>query len=177
VSLVVCNITRDEAFAFVDAHHRHHSAPIQWLFGVAACRESGGEILGVAIVERPKARMLQDGWTCEVTRLASAGERNVCSLLYGACRRGAIALGWPHGITYTRADEPGSSLLASGWRRSAEVDGRSWDTPSRPRTDKTEIIDRVRWEFGESPKWARPRFEAPGNGLVQTSIFDIKEAG
>ena len=46
---------------------------------------------------------------------------------------------------YTRADEPGTSLRASGWWAVARVRGRQWDTPSRRRAPR-EAVDRVRWE-------------------------------
>jgi hypothetical protein len=68
-------------------------------------------------------------------------------MLHGAMRRLAVNLGYdPRRVyTYTRADEPGTSLHAAGWVRDGEVKGRSWDTPSRRRDDKSEVIDKVRW--------------------------------
>ncbi len=51
-------------------------------------------------------------------------------------------------ITYTRGDEPGTSLRAAGWRRVADRPARSgWDTPSRPHEDKgDDHVARVLWE-------------------------------
>lgn len=57
--------------------------PFWWL--AAAHHRSMGP--RVAIVGRPVARHLDDGWTLEVTRLATDGSANACSALYGAAWR------------------------------------------------------------------------------------------
>jgi len=90
--------------------------------------------------------MLDDGYTAEVTRLTTDGTRNVCSLLYGAARRAARALGYRRLITYTLATESGTSLVASGWKATATSSGGSWSVPSRPRVDKHPTVAKVRWE-------------------------------
>src|SRR5574341_91514 len=38
-------------------------------------------------VGRPVARLCADGWTAEVTRVATDGAKNACSMLYSACWR------------------------------------------------------------------------------------------
>ena len=58
-----------EATAFIERHHRHHKPPRGGLFAMAC--SSGSRVVGVAIVGRPVARHLQDGFTAEVIRLAS----------------------------------------------------------------------------------------------------------
>jgi hypothetical protein len=66
--------------------------------------------VGVAIVGHPvSSRLRAQGWL-EVTRVATNGTRNACSALYGAAVRA-----YPRVVTYTRADEPGTSLRAAGW--------------------------------------------------------------
>lgn len=114
-------------------------------------RRSGHELcyLRAYRVGRPVARGLQDGWTAEVLRLCTTGTRNACSFLYGACWRAARALGYTKLVTYTLASETGGSLRASGWRVVAEVKGREWTTPSRPR-DPSHPQDRLRWELAAS---------------------------
>lgn len=142
--LRACTIKR--AKLFVEAHHRHLPKVTGALF--AAAVDQGHVRVGVVVVSRPKARHLDDGETCEVTRVAiddDTGKRNACSMLYGAARRAAQALGYSKIITYTRADEPGTSLKAAGWTAVAEVDGESWDRDARPR-DEAEVVDRIRWE-------------------------------
>lgn len=130
-----------EANAFVRAHHRHHKPVIGHLFSIGAATSDsldGGarKIVGVAIVGRPVARGRDDGVTAEITRLATDGTHNACSFLYGASARAAFALGFKRIGTYILASEPGTSLSAAGWRQIAEVRGRSWSCPSRPRVDK-----------------------------------------
>lgn len=95
---------------------------------------------------RPVARHNDDGWTCEVTRVATDGCKNACSALYGAAWRAAKALGYRRLITYTLASEPGTSLRAAGWRVIGQVKGRSWWTPTRPRFDKHPTLDKIAWE-------------------------------
>lgn len=140
-------VRQADAAAFVNQHHRHHIAPRGHVFCLAIA--DGDQIRGVAIVGRPVARFLDDGFTLEVTRTCVLPETpNANSMLYGASWRAARALGYRRLITYTRADEPGTSLRAAGWRVLAERRKRpGWDRPSRPRIDKTEFgIQRTLWE-------------------------------
>ena len=144
MTLAIVPVTMQDAREWVNRHHRHHRAPEGGLFALAVA--VGDEIKGVAIVGRPVARALQDGWTAEVTRVAVIeGVPNACSKLYAACWRAARALGWRRLITYTLASEPGTSLVAAGWKIVGQVKGRSWDTPSRPRIDDRPLDDKVRW--------------------------------
>ena len=107
--------------------------------------DDDGRCRGVALVGRPVARLLDDGWTLEVNRIATDGCENACSALYGAARRVARELGYAKLITYIREDEPGISLRAAGWTFEEPIRARSWNMPGRPRTDKTEIVRRGRW--------------------------------
>jgi hypothetical protein len=137
--------TRDEANVFVDGHHRHSDRVGGHLFALSAA--IGDRVVGVAIVGRPKARMLQDGLTAEVVRLTTDGTRNACSFLYGAAWRVARAMGFRKLITYTLRTEPGVSLRASGWRVVGEVDAESWDRDERPRVDTRPLQEKLRWEI------------------------------
>lgn len=139
-------VTLREANAFVAQHHRHHRA----VRGCIACVgvERGDALVGVAIVGRPVSRVLAaQGRTAEVTRLCSDGSRNACSMLYGAAWRAARALGYQRLITYTLAEEPGTSLRAAGWRFDGEAGGGSWSCPSRPRVDKAPTGVKHRWQI------------------------------
>lgn len=134
-----------EAAAFVSAHHRHHTPPIGHLFSIGAFR--GADLVGVVIVGRPVARARDDGQRAEVTRLCvTDGEPNACSFLYGKAAKAALAMGFRRIGTYTLARESGASLRAAGWVAISEVKGRSWDTPSRRRTDKHPTEDKTLWE-------------------------------
>jgi hypothetical protein len=143
--MTIVPTTIKEAKAFVDLHHRHNDVPTGALFAVAVA--DGEKVRGVAIAGRPVARGLQDGWTIEITRVCTDGARNACSMLYGAIRRAAIALGYKRVITYTLDSENGASLKASGFRVVADVrGGRTWDCRSRPRVDTTPTQAKLRWE-------------------------------
>jgi L-amino acid N-acyltransferase YncA len=144
VSLVVTPITLREANAFVAQHHRHHD-PARGCICVLACSE-GDVVRGVAIVSRPVARHLQDGFTAEVVRLCTDGARNACSLLYGAAWRACRALGYRRLVTYTLPEEGGASLRAAGWKCIGEAGGGSWSSPSRPRVDTHPLQVKLRWE-------------------------------
>lgn len=137
-------ITLAEANAFVKENHRHHRPVVGHKFSVSV--SSNGVVRGVAIIGRPVARGLDNGWTLEVTRVATDGAKNACSMLYGASWRAAKALGYKKLITYTLASEPGTSLYAAGWRVVGEVKGRSWSCQSRPRVDLYPQQDKLRWE-------------------------------
>lgn len=140
-------ITLQEAREFVAEHHRHHPAPQGGRFAIGAFDKDQGTVCGVVIVGNPVARILHDEWTCEVTRLCVLDHvRNCCSFLYGAAWRAARQLGYRRLITYTLQTESGDSLRGAGFHIVGEVKGRSWHTPSRPRVDKTPLLDKWRWE-------------------------------
>lgn len=143
LDIVPCEL--EDANAFVKQHHRHHLEVVGHKFSQAAVNPHG-EIVGVAITGRPNNKTLDDGWTLEVTRNCTDGTKNAASILYGASRRATFALGYRKLITYTGKTEPGTSLLAAGFKVVGEVKGRSWNCKSRPRVDKHEPQDRLRWE-------------------------------
>jgi hypothetical protein len=142
--LTAVPMTLREADAYVDAMHRHHKAPQGGLFAIGA--SDGDAIVGVVIVGKPVARMLADGWTCEVTRLATDGSRNACSMLYRAAWRAARAMGYRRLVTYTLPEEGGSSLRAAGFLLIGEAGGGSWSRESRPRVDLHPTQQKLRWE-------------------------------
>lgn len=136
-------ITYREACAFIAQHHRHHLPPHRWKFGVAV--NDGERVVGVATVCTPVARMLDDGYTAEVSRNCTDGTPHVASMLYGACWRAARALGFRRIITYTLASEAGTSLRAAGWRVLYQTSGGEWTRPSRPRVVKAPTEAKTLW--------------------------------
>ena len=138
-------ITFPEACAFIREYHRHHAPPQGWKFGIAVAQDET-KIVGVVTVGRPVARYLNDGLTLEVTRLCTDGTPHACSMLYAAAWRAARALGYKRLITYTLDTEPGTSLIAAGWKAVGQVQGRSWSCQSRPRVDTHPLQDKIRWE-------------------------------
>lgn len=147
VALHLVPVSFADACAFVTEHHRHREPPVgmKFCFGVAT---DDRVLRGVAIVGRPIARHLDDGYTLDVIRTATDGTPNANSCLYGAAWRAAKALGYSRLVTYTQAGESGASLRAAGWRVVAQRKARSgWDMPSRPREDRgTGGVQRFLWE-------------------------------
>ena len=133
-----------DAAAFVSEHHRHHTPPTGHKFSIGAFE--GDRLCGVVIVGRPVGRGRDDGLTLEITRLCTDGTKDACSFLYGKASKAALALGYRRIGTYTLKSEPGTSLVAAGWKIVGEVTGRSWDTPSRRRTDRHPTEPKWLWE-------------------------------
>jgi len=144
--LEITPISLAEANAFVENYHRHHRPVPGAKFCIAVSNES--TVHGVAIVGRPVARKLDDGWTLEVNRVCTDGARNACSMLYGAAWRAAKALGFRRLITYTLPEEGGASLRATGWRLLGERGGGNWNVPTRPRIDTAAVLrgQKLLWE-------------------------------
>src|SRR5689334_25272893 len=142
--LSIVPITLAEANEFVYEHHRHHAPVPGAKFCVAVASQD--KIVGVAIVGRPVARMLDDGWTLEVNRTCTDGTKNVNSMLYGACQRVAFGLGYRKLITYTLPMESGVSLTAAGWRCIGEAGGGKWGRANRPRVDIHPTQTKLKWE-------------------------------
>lgn len=139
-------ITLDEANTLVVHWHRHNKPLMGSKFCIGVLDEADGRVCGAAIVGRPVARLLDDGVSLEVNRCVTDGTPNACSALYGAVTRIAKALGYLRIFTYTRIDEPGTSLRAVGWiLDNPAIRARSWNMPGRVRIDSTEIIGRQRW--------------------------------
>ena len=68
---------------YVRKHHRHSKTVVGCKFCIAAVNDDN-QIIGVAIVGRPIARKLDDGYTGEIVRTCTEGTKNVNSFLYGA---------------------------------------------------------------------------------------------
>jgi hypothetical protein len=131
LSLKLAPVTLAQARDFVRQHHRHNRVPAGHKFSVGV--ELDGRLVGVAIVGRPVAPHLDDGRAVEITRLCTDGTRNACSMLYGAARRAAMALGHGPVYTYTLPEEGGASLRAAGFTLDKQDSGgpaRWWH--SRP---------------------------------------------
>jgi len=128
------------ACAEVKRLHRHLPLVVGGLF--ASSVYVGGELVGVGIASLPKARMSCDGFTVEITRIATSGQRNACSKLYGALLRASSAVGYRRAITFTRLDEPGASLRAAGFADDGITHDQSWSRPSRVRAEHKSQVRR-----------------------------------
>lgn len=165
------------ANAFVGRFHRHNAPVVGAVLSIAVADDEG-VVRGVAIVGRPVARMLQDGWTAEVTRTCTDGTRNANSMLYGACWRAAKALGYRRLVTYTQHSETGASLRAAGWQQAASLKARpGWSAPSRPADNsKYDSTDRWRWEIATSDVPPAPPRLLGGDMGDGATLFDFGEA-
>lgn len=145
-------ITQEDAFKYVQRHHRHHKAPTGSIFQIAA--SDGEKIVGVITVGRPLSKYLDkgmgDGFTAEVNRLCTDGTKNCCSFLYAAAWRVARNLGYKRLITYILASESGGSLEASGWKKLYQTRGGKWDSKKRPRIDKHPTEPKIMFEMDRS---------------------------
>jgi hypothetical protein len=148
MSLRLCPVSLAQANEHVAAWHRHNQPVVGHKFSVGVCDDQG-VLRAVGIAGRPVARHFDDGDTIEVNRVASDGTPNACSMLYGALARASFALGYRRVVTYTQADEPGSSLRAAGWRVIAQRPPKvGWSVPSRPRPDDHyKSMPRQLWEM------------------------------
>ena len=115
MTLRIVPVDLKTANRFVARLHRHSRPVVGHKFAVAVA-DPDGTLRGVAIVGRPVAPRLDDGNAVEITRVCTDGTKNACSMLYGAARRAARALGHAPIYTYTLPEEGGASLRAAGFR-------------------------------------------------------------
>ena len=135
MKLELMPMTLREANHFVEQFHRHNGRTSRdgGKFAIGATCQ--GELVAVAIVGRPLARMLDDSVTAEVLRVCTRSEapRNSNSFLYAACWRAWRAMGGKKLVTYTLASESGDSLRGAGWKVIAECSQGSWSREYRER--------------------------------------------
>ena len=146
VPLWVVPCHQRDAHAFIALHHRHHRPPVSEVLRVAVVDDTGA-VRGVATAGRPVARMLDDGRTLEVTRVATDGALNACSLLYTALRNGALALGYTKILTYTLPQEGGASLRAAGWTNDGTRETGAWAHTAGPRANDWPLTAKTRWVY------------------------------
>lgn len=145
--LTPVRVTWGQASEFVAYHHRHLPRVVGGKFWLGVATRDR-VLRGVVIVGRPVARSYDDGRTLEVTRVATDGTKNACSVLYAAARRATFALLYDRLITYTQEGESGASLRGAGWQVLAQRPPRpGWDVPSRPRESRgVDGVQRTLWE-------------------------------
>ena len=129
---------------FVAAYHRHNKPVTGHKFSIALFYDD--KLVGVAICGRPVARMADDGLTLEVLRVCTDGTRNANSMLYARVKRIAQLMGYRKVLTYTLAEESGSSLRAVGAQKNGIVKPREWSREKRKReTQKVYKKEKIRW--------------------------------
>jgi len=165
------------ARTFIDRHHAHCDAPAAWRFGTSCW--NGGTMIGVVTVGNPVARGLCKRGVLEVNRLCirrdipRALAWNAASKLYGWSAREAECRGWSHIVTYTRADEDGTSIQAAGWTKEATVRGRGWHSRRRNRSNRNGFIDKVRWGKALRARVTKPDWRPPPNIGTSANIDQV----
>lgn len=137
---------------FVERHHRHSARTNNDGGKYAIGLEHDGQLVGVAIVGRPTARMLQHGsdeFPAELTRLCTSpgAPKGAGSKLYSRAKRIWQLMGGTHFHTYTLKRESGETMRGAGLSEpAAEVPADAWTRPSRPRRARAiEAEDKLRW--------------------------------
>lgn len=139
----VAPCTVKQARKYVAAWHRHLPDIQGGLFAARVVVD--GETRGVAIAGNP-SRVWQGTGRILIARVATLGVRNGCSRLYAALARAAEALGYLEAWTYTLPEEPGTSLLASGFVDMGLTDvNAEWDRVGRRREPAAKPGQKRRW--------------------------------
>lgn len=145
--LRVIPLTLAEANAAIESLHRHHARVVGHRFSIGVV-DGDNHLRGACVVGRPVARMTNQATVAEVTRLVTDGHANACSCLYAAAARACQAMGFDRIQTFILATEPGTSLLAAGWRCEGPTAGGDWNRPSRGGR-------RVDQPMGAKVKWSK----------------------
>jgi hypothetical protein len=141
-NLRVVPCTAKQAQAWVAKLHRHLPRVGMSRFAAAVADETGWR--GVGIVGNGP-RVWEGTRRAVITRIATDGAPNACSMLYGALCRAARALGYVEVWTYTLPEEPGTSLRAAGFVEMGTTDGGEHDRPSRRRAPAVRPEPKRRW--------------------------------
>jgi hypothetical protein len=141
VKLASCTIRR--AQCLVSVWHRHLKRIQGGLFAVQVI-DSNGDPVGVGIAGNP-CQEWQGSGRFVITRVATSGADNACSMIYGALCRAGKALGYHEAWTYTLPEEPGTSLRAAGFIDMGLTDGGEYDRPSRARKPAVRPEPKRRW--------------------------------
>ena len=157
--LKVVPLELHHANKFIVDLHRHHKAVQSQIHKFSAgVLDGDGNLRGVVVVGRPVATWKDHRHRLEVLRVCTDGTKNACSILYGAAAKAAQAMGYRYIGTYTRQDEPGTSLRASGWQVHHETGAQTWECSrdsGRSRGQQTEVFPRIYWvkEFPKNPPY------------------------
>lgn len=159
ITLRVVPCTGAGAAAYVARHHRH----LPWVsdrvrFACALAFEDPHSFVGVGIVANGPPEWEGTG-RASITRTATAGVPNGCSMLLGALSSAAKALGYVEVWTYTLPDESGASLRGAGFDCMGWTDDDAdWSSASKVRAAPAVAGAKRRWRrrLSDVPPWPRP---------------------
>jgi len=151
MNFTVVPLSLKKANEFVTEHHRHNKKTQTHKFSIGAIYND--ELVGVAIVGRPASRYLDNQFTAEVNRVCikNPAPKNACSFLYGRCWRIWQQMGGKKILTYTLAEESGSSMKGVGWNKVSETKPRplhnlGWTTRKGRTWHPVNAQLKFRWE-------------------------------
>lgn len=139
-TIAPCTVTA--AARYVAENHRHLPRVQGGLFAVQV--EIDRRCVGVGIFGNPP-RVWQGTGRGVITRVATPGTENACSMIYGALCRAAKAIGYSEAWTYTLPEESGVSLRAAGFIDMGMTAGGEWSRPSRTRRSAVRPEQKRRW--------------------------------
>ncbi len=137
--------TVKQAQKYVRRYHRHLPKVGGAMFACAIGTGPGVKSWGGVGLVGTGAQEWEGTGRAIITRVATKGVANGCSMLYGALARAAKALGYVEVWTYTLPEEPGTSLLASSFVDMGLSDGGEHDRASRPRAPAVRADTKRRW--------------------------------
>ena len=164
-------ITAAEANLGIARFHRHAGPVIGAKFAFVAWDRDRAGVAGCMVVGRPVSRILDDGVTLEVNRLAVDPDdtANLCSQFLGAAAR----LVFKHRlacqlVTYTLAGggETGASLRAAGWALDVDAPLRPRKWNMRPGRTASAVTPAPRLRWRKIAPWV----------LKRNSVFDFPQS-
>ena len=145
---IVKPISLKEANKFINKYHRHNKGIQGYKFAIAVLENN--VMIGVGVVGRPVARLLDDGWTAEITRVCTNGTKNLNSFIYSRLVKICKLMGYKKVITYTLAKESGASLKAIGAKLDCICGNNTWNRPNRTRNEQNVYKEiKYRWILWE----------------------------
>lgn len=151
-------LTLRQANDFVERWHRHSARTSNDGGKYAVGLEHDGHLVGVAIVGRPVARLLQVEGAAELLRLCTSpgAPKGSGAKLYARARRIWQLMGGTKLHTYTLGAESGATIRGAGVREPAAiVPPQQWTRPSRPREER-EIYEQLKLRWSEDLKPVKP---------------------
>lgn len=130
------------ALTRVRAWHRHLPELQGGLFAVQVVERAA--CVGVGIAGNPPPEWQGTG-RIVISRVATEGAENACSMIYGALCRAGKALGFREAWTYTLPEECGASLRAAGFIDMGMTRGGEWNCRARPRRPAKRSDPKRRW--------------------------------
>lgn len=152
MSLRVRPVELKTANAFIALTHRHHKPVVGHRFSLSLWDDD--RLVGIAVFGRPVARKTDQLRVLEVTRLATDGTKNACSMLYAAGARIAKEAGYWKIQTFVLDSEPATTLKAAGWQFESTSAGGQWIHTAGPRRTDQPTCPKQKWSKILNPEWA-----------------------